>query len=114
MYILFTVKAVLINKNDLTVYNIQYEKFNNNENNEDIFGDANSVLIKNGPSNTNNIPKIIWSFWDSKDIPDFVQKCIDGWKKHNPDFEINDITRFIPLPSLFANVFIFTIKSSLL
>jgi hypothetical protein len=35
------------------------------------------------------IPKIIWTYWNSEDIPDVVQSCIDSWKKHNPTFTIN-------------------------
>lgn len=33
------------------------------------------------------IPKIIWTYWDG-DIPLIVQKCINTWKKHNPDHKI--------------------------
>lgn len=32
------------------------------------------------------VPKNIWTYWDSKDPPDFVSKCIDKWKKLNPDW----------------------------
>lgn len=35
-----------------------------------------------------NIPKKIWTFWDSEEIPPIVQKCIDSWRTHNPDFQI--------------------------
>jgi hypothetical protein len=34
-----------------------------------------------------NIPKKIWTFWDGEK-PSFVDKCIDSWKKYNPDYEI--------------------------
>ena len=36
---------------------------------------------------TNNIPKKIWTFWDGEK-PSFINKCIDSWKKYNPDYEI--------------------------
>jgi len=39
------------------------------------------------------IPKILWSFWDSDEIPPFVQKCIDSWKKFNPDYTVNFMTK---------------------
>jgi len=39
------------------------------------------------------IPKIIWSFWDSDEIPDFITKCTDSWKEFNPDWKINMITK---------------------
>ena len=38
------------------------------------------------------IPKTIWTFWDSEDLPDFVSKSIDSWRKHSPDFTINVVT----------------------
>jgi len=38
------------------------------------------------------IPKIIWSFWDKDEIPEFIQKCVDTWKKYNPDYAINFMT----------------------
>jgi len=34
------------------------------------------------------IPKIIWSYWVEEDLPELVQKCVDSWKKFNPDYEI--------------------------
>ena len=38
--------------------------------------------------NNNPIPKKIWTFWDSDEVPSFIEKCIQTWKRHNPDFEI--------------------------
>jgi len=34
------------------------------------------------------IPKTIWTYWDSKDLPDFVSKCIDKWRLLHPDWSI--------------------------
>lgn len=39
------------------------------------------------------IPKILWSFWDNDEIPPFIQKCADSWKKFNPDYTINLMTK---------------------
>ena len=39
--------------------------------------------------NRKAIPKIIWSFWDSKEMPEVVKICINNWKELHPDFEIN-------------------------
>lgn len=39
------------------------------------------------------IPKKIWTFWDNDDIPGIVQKCINTWKKHNPNYEITVVTK---------------------
>jgi len=38
------------------------------------------------------IPKIIWTFWDSDNPPNFVSKSIDSWRKHSPDFKIIVVT----------------------
>ena len=38
------------------------------------------------------IPRTIWTFWDSDTPPPFVQKSIDSWKKFSPDFTINLVT----------------------
>jgi hypothetical protein len=35
------------------------------------------------------IPKVIWTFWDTEELPEFIQKCIETWKFHNSDYEIN-------------------------
>lgn len=34
------------------------------------------------------VPKIIYTFWDSPKIPRIVQTCVDTWKKHCPGYEI--------------------------
>lgn len=33
-------------------------------------------------------PRIIWTYWDTPDLPRSVQTCIDTWKKQNPTYEI--------------------------
>jgi hypothetical protein len=38
------------------------------------------------------IPAIIWTYWNSNDIPDVVKRCIDSWAYHNPTYEIRVIT----------------------
>jgi hypothetical protein len=42
---------------------------------------------------SSTIPKKIWAFWDNDIIPDIVQKCINTWKKFNPDYEINIVNK---------------------
>jgi hypothetical protein len=49
--------------------------------------------IKQQRSKYDTIPKIIWSFWDSDDIPDFIHKCIDSWKKYNPEYTVNFLSK---------------------
>ena len=35
------------------------------------------------------IPKRIWTYWhDANEIPPIVSRCIDTWRRHNPDYEI--------------------------
>jgi hypothetical protein len=38
------------------------------------------------------IPKIIWTYWNNDNLPEFIQKCINTWKKHNSTYTINVIT----------------------
>lgn len=38
------------------------------------------------------IPKTIWTYWNDDSIPEFIQKCIDTWRRENPGYEINIIT----------------------
>ena len=53
------------------------------------------------------IPKIIWTFWDSDDIPFVVQECIETWVQTNPDYIINILSRstlhkFLPNNNVFS------------
>lgn len=37
----------------------------------------------------NRVPRKIWSYWKNPDVlPTTIQKCIESWKKHNPEYEI--------------------------
>lgn len=38
-------------------------------------------------SKQSEIPNIIWTFWDGEPPP-LVKKCIETWKKYNPDYKI--------------------------
>jgi hypothetical protein len=46
------------------------------------------LLIKRSSNFSNEIPKTIWTFWNSDDFPKTVQKCIDTWRSSNPDYNI--------------------------
>jgi hypothetical protein len=51
----------------------------------------------------NEIPKIIWAYWDSDEIPDIVKLSIQSWKKTSPQYKINfmnqkNIEALISLP----------------
>ena len=51
----------------------------------------------------NEIPKIIWAYWDTEDIPEIVKLSIQSWKKNAPRYKINlmnqkNIETLISLP----------------
>lgn len=33
-------------------------------------------------------PKLIWTYWHSKDMPETVKRCIKTWEVHNPSYKI--------------------------
>jgi hypothetical protein len=35
------------------------------------------------------IPKIIWTYWHTENLPLLIEKCIQTWKFHNPDYKIH-------------------------
>lgn len=39
------------------------------------------------------IPKIIWTYWDSDDVPSFITKCINNFKKYNPDWDLRVVKK---------------------
>jgi mannosyltransferase OCH1-like enzyme len=43
--------------------------------------------------NENHIPKIIWSYWDNPEVPDFVTKCRKNWVKFAPNYEIRYLNK---------------------
>lgn len=50
---------------------------------------------------SDEIPKIIWTYWDSRFIPETVRKCMDTWRKYNPGYEIvllsnDNIIHYLP------------------
>jgi len=63
------------------IYTLLNVKKKSNENFENI----SKLNIK--------IPKIIWTYWESEDLPPFVQGCINTWYKYNPDYKINILNR---------------------
>jgi len=50
---------------------------------------------------TAEIPKIIWTYWVEEKPPEIVQKCIESWKRHNPDYDVrllnkNTVSQWVP------------------
>lgn len=35
-----------------------------------------------------SIPKIIWTYWDSEILPEFVNNCVQTFKEKNPDYTV--------------------------
>ena len=52
-----------------------------------VFNYFTRLSKKEGLATNSEIPNIIWTFWDGK-LPPLVEKCIESWKKYNPDYEI--------------------------
>lgn len=39
------------------------------------------------------VPKIIWAYWDSNNLPELVQLCQKNWKKFAPNYDIRLINK---------------------
>lgn len=46
------------------------------------------LLSRRSEKYTDSIPKNIWTYWDSEDLPDFVSKCIDKWRRLHPEWSV--------------------------
>lgn len=44
-------------------------------------------------ASSSTFPRIIWTYWATPNIPPFVTNCINTWRKHNPSYTINIVTR---------------------
>ncbi len=65
-------------------------------------GKTEIVKKESTPKQKYEIPKIIYTFWDSpENIPVLVQTCFESWRKHCPDYEIRvmnyENTKHIPI-----------------
>lgn len=38
------------------------------------------------------IPKQIWTYWNNDELTPVVTKCINSWKKYNPDYKVTIVT----------------------
>ena len=47
------------------------------------------VFLKSRTTFQAEIPKIIWTYWDSPNIPMLIRKCMDNWKRMCPEYEIH-------------------------
>ena len=44
------------------------------------------------PAPHNPVPRIIWTYWNSTELPPLVRACIDTWARWNPTYEIRIVT----------------------
>lgn len=50
---------------------------------------SNSIISENFENDKQKrIPKKIWTYWNSDDIPELVKLSIESWHKYNPNHEI--------------------------
>jgi hypothetical protein len=47
---------------------------------------------QSGYTNTKEIPKIIWTYWNEDTIPPFINKCINNFRRFNPDWDVRIAT----------------------
>jgi hypothetical protein len=55
------------------------------------------------------IPKIIWTYWDKPQIPEFVQICQKNWRKFAPNYKIhilhkNNVEEWVNMPIRWQNL----------
>ena len=43
-------------------------------------------------NNAEEIPKIIWTYWNNDNLPDFIERCIANWRFFNPGYQIFVVT----------------------
>lgn len=54
------------------------------------------------------IPKKVWTYWDSEQLPYVVEKCIENWRKVLPDYTIvllnkNNLRQHVSIPDEIVN-----------
>ena len=59
------------------------------------------------PFTTREIPKTIWTYWDSEDLPEFIQKSVDKMKQLHPGWEIHilnskNLSEYLPDVDIFS------------
>ncbi|MBI3349214.1 MAG: mannosyltransferase [Burkholderiales bacterium] len=45
------------------------------------------------PTCHDDIPKIIWAYWQTAPVPPFIQACLDNWRRFAPDHELRLLDR---------------------
>jgi hypothetical protein len=52
------------------------------------------IILKTNSSFTHvsEIPRIIWTYWDSDELPDIIQKSVENWKQYSPEYDVRVVT----------------------
>lgn len=58
---------------------------------------------------TQKIPKVIWTYWESENLPEFIQGCIATWRKYNPDYKINILNK-VNVHEYLSNINVYNLK----
>ena len=51
------------------------------------------VVGENAPLCQDEIPKIIWTYWQAAPPPAFIQACLDNWRRFAPDHQLRLLDR---------------------
>lgn len=66
-----------------------------------------AVLVGDkAPACADEIPKIIWAYWQTAPAPAFIQACLDNWRRFAPDHQLRLLDRSMVadwLPALRAD-----------
>jgi len=55
------------------------------------------------------IPKIIWTYWDTTELPEFIKICQMNWKKFAPNYQVNfihqdQVEKLVDMPQNWKNL----------
>ena len=67
-----------------------FVQFRKNLGSSEEFNSENveEIIIENQNSNSNEIPKTIWMYWDSENPPDYINHMVNRIKKLNRDHDV--------------------------
>lgn len=51
------------------------------------------VVGESAPTCQDEIPKVIWAYWQTAPMPPFIQACLDNWRHFAPDHELRVLDR---------------------
>ena len=67
------------------------------------FENKPAQIITNSYLSNDKVPKIIWTYWDTDEVPEIVKLSMKSWKKTSPNYFINlmnqkNIEEYVSLP----------------